>query len=100
MLLDPKTLITDFDKVAEIAGVSLPNNSLSSEILSASHAPPTTLSIGKTAVYAFSWKGECLKVGKVGPKSQARYTSQHYSARSSMSNLPKERKTGTGISHM
>ena len=41
------------------------------------------------AVYVFEWKGQCLKVGKVGPNSQARYTSQHYGPSSSNSNLAK-----------
>ena len=41
------------------------------------------------AVYEFLWRDVCLKVGKVGPNSQARYTSQHYSPSSSNSNLAK-----------
>ncbi len=41
------------------------------------------------AVYSFFHDGICLKVGKVGAKSQARYVSQHYIPNSSMSNLAK-----------
>ena len=41
------------------------------------------------AVYVFVWNDICLKVGKVGPNSNARYTSQHYNPRSSNSNLAK-----------
>ncbi len=41
------------------------------------------------AVYVFVWRGKCLKVGKVGPNSQARFTSQHYLPSSSNSNLAK-----------
>ena len=41
----------------------------------------------KMAVYVFSKGPDVLKVGKVGAKSQARYTSQHYNLRSAMSTL-------------
>lgn len=37
----------------------------------------------------FFWNDRCLKVGKVGPRSQARFTSQHYNPNSSQSNLAK-----------
>ncbi len=39
------------------------------------------------AVYVFAQGPEVLKVGKVGAKSQARYTSQHYNPGSAMSTL-------------
>lgn len=39
------------------------------------------------AVYAFWSEGGWLKVGKVGPNSNARYTSQHYLAGSAPSTL-------------
>jgi hypothetical protein len=41
------------------------------------------------AIYAFWSNGEWLKIGQAGPKSAARYTSQHYNPNSSMSNLAK-----------
>ena len=41
------------------------------------------------AVYVFSEKSQVLKVGKVGPNSQARYTSQHYNPKSARSTLAK-----------
>ena len=75
--------------VAELAGVRVPDNALSVETLPAPHRPPTALPKGKVAVYVFVWKEQCLKVGKVGPNSQARYTSQHYLPSSSNSNLAK-----------
>ena len=50
---------------------------------------PTSLPDGKMAVYAFFYKNECLKIGKVGPNSNARYFSQHYNPKSSQSNLAK-----------
>jgi len=89
MIPDINTLINDFLKVADLAGVNLSQDALSFETLSAPHKPPSSLPKGKMAVYVFLWKGECLKVGKVGPNSQARYTSQHYSPSSSNSNLAK-----------
>lgn len=39
------------------------------------------------AVYIFTHGQDVLKVGKVGPKSQARYTSQHYNPGSAQSTL-------------
>jgi hypothetical protein len=51
--------------------------------------PPRSLPVGKMAVYIFMYKDRCLKVGKAGSKSNARYVSQHYSPTSSRSNLAK-----------
>jgi hypothetical protein len=44
---------------------------------------------GKMAIYIFIYKTECLKVGEVGPNSNARYNSQHYNPDNSGSNLSK-----------
>jgi hypothetical protein len=88
MLPDPQKLIEDFHEVARIAGIELPKNRLNFELLSAPHKP-SALPKGKMAVYVFSWNGQCLKVGKVGPNSSPRYLSQHYSSKSSKSNLAK-----------
>jgi len=41
------------------------------------------------AIYGFWYKGEWLKVGMAGPKSNARYTSQHYNPKSAPSTLAK-----------
>lgn len=40
---------------------------------------PKGLPPGKMAVYAFFLNGQALKIGKAGPKSDARYRSHHYS---------------------
>lgn len=48
---------------------------------------PCKLPEGKMAVYAFFYKGICLKVGKAGPKSNARFCSHHYGKNRSKSNL-------------
>ena len=47
------------------------------------------LPVGKKAVYMFFYDSVCLKIGKVGKKSNARYNSQHYNPNSSKSNLAK-----------
>jgi hypothetical protein len=91
---DLNVLLEDFRKVLALAGVSLPPEALSFEALPAPHKPPSELPSGKMAVYVFIWNGVCLKVGKVGPKSQARFTSQHYNPASSNSNLAKSLVAG------
>jgi len=84
-----KQIINDFESVAKLAGVEVPIGSIIPEILGAPHTPPKSLPSNKMAVYVFIWGDYCLKVGKVGPKSHARYTSQHYNPKSSNSNLAK-----------
>ncbi len=89
---DLNAIINDFLKVVKLTGINLPQDSLKVERLLAPHKPPPSLPKGKMAVYVFFLtgdQGKCLKVGKVGHKSQARYTSQHYNPSSSNSNLSK-----------
>ena len=83
----PESLIDDFRTVATLAGVELHMEAIRIESLSAPHVPPTKLPVGKMAVYVFFKGSDVLKVGKVGAKSQARYTSQHYNPGSAMSTL-------------
>lgn len=68
---------------------------LNAEYLSAPHKPKPLRS-GHGAVYIFALadantsdagSGRALKVGRVGPNSNARFQSQHYSPASSRSNL-------------
>ena len=82
------TDLQDLCKAAAIAGFLLDVDMLKIETLEAgdNHVPPR-LRDGKAAVYIFVSSGECLKVGKVNSKSRARYQSQHYSSKSSRSNL-------------
>ena len=84
---DPNSALIDFRTVAQLAGVDLSSDDVRVELLPAPHVAPTRLPSGMMAVYVFSHAGEVLKVGKVGPNSQARYTSQHYNAGSAMSTL-------------
>lgn len=78
--------LNDFVTVADLAGEPIMLDELIVEFLPAPHRPPSHLPDGKMAVYAFWWNGEWLKIGKVGPNSNARYVSQHYSG-SAMSTL-------------
>jgi len=89
MVIDLDALVTDFREVARLAGISLRASAVTIQRLSSPHKQPAALPAGKCAVYIFLWKGQCLKVGKAGPKSHARYTSQHYNYASSQSNLSK-----------
>ncbi len=79
--------LTDFCAVAKLAQIKLTRDDLMFELLSAPHKAPTMLPAGKMAAYAFFVDGVALKVGKAGPNSQARYTSQHYNAGSAPSTL-------------
>jgi hypothetical protein len=79
--------VGDFGKVAALAHAELSIDSIIVEIFRQPHRPPASLPSGKIAVYAFFHNGRALKVGKVGPKSAARYTSQHYNPASAQSTL-------------
>lgn len=79
--------LADFRKVAVLADAQFIADSITVEITPKPHRQPTGLPTGKMAVYAFFLNGQALKVGKVGPNSGPRYASQHYNAKSAMSNL-------------
>lgn len=78
--------LKDFVTVADLAGEPIMLDELIVEFLPAPHQPPSSLPSKKMAIYAFWWNNEWLKIGQVGPKSNARYTSQHYTG-SAMSTL-------------
>ena len=82
-----KLALKDFLTVSQLAGDEISPNDIQVEILEAPHKPPSHIPKGKMAIYAFWWNGVWLKVGKAGPKSNARYTSQHYNAGSARSTL-------------
>ena len=83
----PTQTLADFGHVALLAGVTLDLNDMHIELLPAPHAAPAQLPLGQMAVYVFTYAGDVLKVGKVGSKSQARYTNQHYNPASALSTL-------------
>lgn len=82
---DIDAALTDFQTVTRLAGAELPIGAIAIEKLPAPHVQPSSLPAGKMAVYVFSKGLDVLKVGKAGPNSNARYTSQHYNARSAPS---------------
>jgi len=92
MLADPKGLMRDFVQVADLSGLTIGLKDIAHEALRAPHRPHS-LPKGKQAVYVFSLAAPgatVLKVGKVGPRSNARFLSQHYNPHSSsQSNLAK-----------
>ncbi len=48
---------------------------------------PQSLQTGMMGVYTFWYNGTFLKIGKAGPKSNARFFSQHYNPRLAQSTL-------------
>ncbi|MDX1985010.1 MAG: hypothetical protein SFV51_32360, partial [Bryobacteraceae bacterium] len=90
--LSEKELAEFVDKLisaAQGAGVPIRLDQVRAEILPAPHRQPKNLPPGKQAIYWFCLGSRTLKVGRVGPKSGPRYTSQHYNSKSSQSNLAK-----------
>jgi hypothetical protein len=79
--------LVDFATVARLTGLSLAAGDIRLEALPAPHTPPVRLPAETMAVYVFVLRGEVLKVGKVGAKSHARYSRQHYNPGSAMSTL-------------
>jgi len=88
-MINLKEIVADFLKIAKLASVDISEDAVIIEVLCKPHTQPRNLPQGKMAVYVFYWDTYCLKVGKVGPKSEARYTSQHYNPNSCNSNLAK-----------
>jgi hypothetical protein len=86
MIMKPEVLISDFTAAVGQLGTDGWPCELKPEYLPAPHRQ-TGLRPGYGAVYAFALSahststagaGMVLKVGKVGPKSDARFRSQHY----------------------
>ncbi len=80
---------TAFQQAAALAGVPIPLSEIEVQFSTAPHTPPTSLPTGKFAVYVFMFGNRCLKVGKAGPKSAARFCSHHYGANRAPSTLVK-----------
>lgn len=91
MLPDPAGLIRDFANVSALAGVPVLADQVRHEVIRPPHSG-LKLPTNVHAVYVFSLSSDpriVLKVGKAGPKSLARFVSQHYLPSSSNSNLAK-----------
>lgn len=76
--LNPEELVDAFVEAAHLAGVKIERREVRSEVFPAPHRRPSSLPAGAQAIYSFLFGDACLKVGKAGPKTQARFTSQHY----------------------
>ena len=87
--LDPREMAETFIEVARLASVQFGRNDVRPDVLRAPHRRPTALPQNTQVVYAFLVENVCLKVGKAGPKTQARFTSQHYSVNAAPSTLAK-----------
>ena len=87
-----------FRTVAELAGELVAPDEIAVEYLPAPHRPPVRLPGGTMAVYAFHDGAGWLKIGRVGPASAARYTSQHYNPDSSRSNLARSLRADPALS--
>jgi hypothetical protein len=77
-MASPQDIARDFTAAAVLAGVPISASEIEIDELAAPHQRPPFLPKGKLAVYAFIYGDRCLKVGKAGEKSAARYCSQHY----------------------
>jgi hypothetical protein len=100
---DIKELVDRCIEVATLAGIKLSCNDIAIEKLSAPHIPPKFIPEGKMAIYIFMFGPTCLKVGKAGPRSKARFTNHHYSPGSSNSNLAKsllKNRNQMGLPHL
>lgn len=89
MIYDIEEALKDFIQVAKLAHRQLDYNDFEIQYLMAPHKRRASLPSGKIAIYGFYFKDKWLKIGRVGPKSQARFISQHYNPNSSKSNLAK-----------
>jgi hypothetical protein len=90
----------DFVKAAALAGVEVVRSDIQVAYLPAPHRPPSSLPADKFAVYVFMYGDRCLKVGKAGPNSVARYCSQHYgfNAPSTLAKSLLKRQSDIGVS--
>lgn len=75
---DIERALADFLTVAELAGKPLAKDDVTVEFLPAPHRAPSCLPAGRMAIYGFWGDDGWLKIGKAGPNSNARYTTQHY----------------------
>jgi len=67
-----------FVSAAELAGVSVPLSEIGIEFCAEKPHRRSPLPPKTSAVYVFFLGGRCLKVGKAGAQSNARFSSQHY----------------------
>lgn len=76
-----------FIQAAALAEITINPSEMEVQFVAAPHVPPSSLPAERMAVYVFMYGEQCLKVGKAGPKSTARFCSQHYATNSAPSTL-------------
>jgi len=87
---DPAVAVPDYiAKITATLGKPINKSDVRTIDRGVPHERPKCLTPGTMAVYTFIYKGEFLKIGIAGSNSEARYTSQHYSANSAPSTLAK-----------
>ena len=77
-MTSPHDIARDFAVAAALAGVPIAVSEIEIVELPTPHQRPSSLPKGKLAVYVFIYGDRCLKVGKAGQRSAARYCSHHY----------------------
>ena len=77
-LIDRDELVGAFLQVASLAKLPLTESEVRVEFSSAPHERPTRLPVATHGVYLFFLGDKCLKVGKAGPKTVARFCHHHY----------------------
>lgn len=70
-------LLEDVYKCLRLVSPDFRREWLTPVYLASPHKAPA-LPNGCMAIYTFFWSDKCLKVGKAGPRSAARYRGQHY----------------------
>lgn len=78
MPLEPEEFLDALAVAGRLAGAGFERQELGHEVLSCPHQRPRALPAGTQAIYVFLLGDTCLKVGKAGPDSHARFATQHY----------------------
>ena len=83
---DIEDVVQEFGQWARQPGLGAARAEVRVDRLGRPHTP-SPLPVGWQGVYSFQYENTWLKVGKAGPKSGARWMSQHYDPGSAMSSL-------------
>ena len=75
---DVMSALNDFRIVSALAGDRLTVEDLQIQFIDAPHRQSQDLPNDRMAIFGFWLDGSWLKIGKAGPRSQARYKYQHY----------------------
>ena len=86
LINSPEVLLEDFNRIMVLSDIDDSSISIKFERLKAGQHLPK-FRAGNMVIYVFMFNGETLKVGKAGPRSKARFCSQHYSSKAAKSTL-------------